>query len=46
MLGLATFNERNSDFRNYIKSAIKAWLDLGFDALRIDTLKHMPVWFW
>jgi cyclomaltodextrin glucanotransferase len=26
--------------------AIKAWLDLGVDALRIDTLKHMPVWFW
>lgn len=46
MLGLATFNEGNVDFRNYIKSAIMAWLDLGFDALRIDTLKHMPVWFW
>jgi Glycosidases len=46
MLGLATFNEGNIDFRNYIKSAIMAWLDLGFDALRIDTLKHMPVWFW
>jgi cyclomaltodextrin glucanotransferase len=46
MLGLATFNESNINFRNYIKSAIKAWLDLGFDALRIDTLKHMPVWFW
>jgi cyclomaltodextrin glucanotransferase len=43
MLGLATFNERNNEFRNYIKSAIKAWLDLGFDALRIDTLKHMPI---
>jgi cyclomaltodextrin glucanotransferase len=46
MLGLATFNERNIEFRNYIKSAIKDWLDLGFDALRIDTLKHMPIWFW
>jgi len=46
MLGLATFNERNIGFRNYIKNAIKTWLDLGFDALRIDTLKHMPVWFW
>lgn len=21
-------------------------MDLGFDALRIDTLRHMPVWFW
>lgn len=46
MLGLATFNEQNIEFRNYIKGAIKAWLNLGFDALRIDTLKHMPIWFW
>ena len=44
--GLATFNENNSDYRNYIKSAIKQWLDRGVDALRIDTVKHMPIWFW
>lgn len=44
--GLATFNENNPDYRNYIKSAIKQWLDRGVDALRIDTVKHMPVWFW
>ncbi len=46
MAGLATFNESNLDFRNYIKSAIKHWLDRGIDALRIDTVKHMPLWFW
>jgi cyclomaltodextrin glucanotransferase len=46
MAGLATFNESNHDFRNYIKSAIKHWLDRGVDALRVDTVKHMPVWFW
>lgn len=46
MCGLATFNETNIDFRRYIKSAIKSWLDVGVDALRVDTLKHMPVWFW
>ncbi|HAC63987.1 MAG TPA: cyclomaltodextrin glucanotransferase [Cyanothece sp. UBA12306] len=46
MMGLATFNENNSDYRNYIKTAIKQWLDKGVDALRIDTIKHMPVWFW
>ncbi len=46
MAGLATFNETNIDYRNYIKSAIKQWLDLGVDALRVDTLKHMPLWFW
>ncbi len=46
MCGLATFNEKNIDFRNYIKSAIKDWIDVGIDALRVDTLKHMPIWFW
>ncbi len=44
--GLATFNENNSDYRNYIKAAIKQWLDRGVDALRVDTVKHMPIWFW
>ncbi|MBD1871657.1 cyclomaltodextrin glucanotransferase [Leptolyngbya sp. FACHB-671] len=44
--GLATFNENNTDYRNYIKSAIKQWLDRGVDALRVDTVKHMPIWFW
>ncbi|MBD2776333.1 alpha-amylase family glycosyl hydrolase [Iningainema tapete] len=44
--GLATFNENNPDYRNYIKSAIKQWLDRGVDALRVDTVKHMPIWFW
>jgi cyclomaltodextrin glucanotransferase len=46
MCGLATFNEKNIDYRNYIKSAIKDWIDAGVDALRVDTLKHMPIWFW
>lgn len=46
MAGLATFNETNIDYRNYIKTAIKQWLDNGVDALRIDTVKHMPVGFW
>ncbi len=44
--GLATFNENNSNYRNYIKAAIKQWLDRGVDALRVDTVKHMPIWFW
>jgi cyclomaltodextrin glucanotransferase len=44
--GLATFNENNTQYRNYIKSAIKQWLDRGVDALRVDTVKHMPIWFW
>lgn len=46
MCGLATFNEKNIEFRRYIKSAIREWIDAGVDALRVDTLKHMPIWFW
>ncbi|WP_414664347.1 alpha-amylase family glycosyl hydrolase [Horticoccus sp. 23ND18S-11] len=46
LAGLASFNENNVKYRNYIKSAIKLWLDRGVDALRIDTVKHMPAWFW
>jgi cyclomaltodextrin glucanotransferase len=46
LAGLATFNESNTAYRNYIKSAIKLWLDRGVDALRVDTVKHMPAWFW
>ena len=46
LCGLATFNENNIDFRRYIMDSIKMWLDKGVDALRIDTVKHMPNWFW
>lgn len=46
MCGLATFNENNPSYRRYIKQAVREWLDVGVDALRVDTLKHMPVWFW
>jgi cyclomaltodextrin glucanotransferase len=44
--GLSDFNEESFAFRSYIKSAIKLWIDLGCDGLRIDTVKHMPLWFW
>lgn len=46
LAGLATFNENNILYRNYIKDAIKQWIGKGVDALRIDTVKHMPIWFW
>jgi cyclomaltodextrin glucanotransferase len=46
LCGLATFNENNIDFRRYIMDSIKMWLDKGVDALRVDTVKHMPNWFW
>ena len=44
--GLAEFNENNILYRNHIKEAVKLWLSKGVDALRIDTVKHMPLWFW
>ncbi len=43
---LATFNENNILYRRYITECIKLWIDKGVDALRIDTCKHMPIWFW
>jgi cyclomaltodextrin glucanotransferase len=46
LAGLATFNENNIAYRRYIIGAIKMWLDKGVDALRVDTVKHMPLWFW
>lgn len=46
LAGLATFNENNILYRNYIKEAIKLWIGKGVDAIRIDTVKHMPLWFW
>ncbi len=46
LAGLATFNENNILYRNYIKDAIKLWIGKGIDAIRIDTVKHMPLWFW
>jgi cyclomaltodextrin glucanotransferase len=46
LAGLATFNENNASYRNYVKGAIRGWLKKGVDALRIDTVKHMPIWFW
>ena len=33
-------------YRRYIMDSIAMWLDKGVDALRIDTVKHMPNWFW
>lgn len=44
--GLATFNENNILFRNHIKEAMKLWVSKGVDAFRVDTVKHMPLWFW
>lgn len=44
--GLATFNPDHHPWRDYIRRAAMRWLGIGLDALRVDTAKHMPLWFW
>ena len=46
LCGLADFNEESFAYRSYIKGAMKQWLSKGVDAFRVDTVKHMPIWFW
>ncbi|MCX5784707.1 MAG: alpha-amylase family glycosyl hydrolase [Elusimicrobia bacterium] len=46
LCGLADFNESKIGYRTYIKEAMKLWVDKGADGLRVDTVKHMPLWFW
>ncbi|MBI5527490.1 MAG: cyclomaltodextrin glucanotransferase [Deltaproteobacteria bacterium] len=46
LCGLSDFNEESHDYRSYIKEAMRMWLDKGTDAFRVDTVKHMPMWFW
>ncbi|MBI4953537.1 MAG: cyclomaltodextrin glucanotransferase [Myxococcales bacterium] len=46
LCGLADFDENVHSFRSYIKGVMKDWLDKGVGALRVDTVKHMPLWFW
>ena len=46
LCGLADFNEHVHSFRQYIKRVMCDWTDKGVGALRVDTVKHMPLWFW
>jgi len=46
LCGLADFNENVHSYRQYIKKVMSDWLDKGAGALRVDTVKHMPLWFW
>ncbi|MUG67971.1 alpha-amylase [Paenibacillus campinasensis] len=39
---LADLNHNNSSVDVYLKDAIKMWLDLGVDGIRVDAVKHMP----
>jgi cyclomaltodextrin glucanotransferase len=46
LCGLSDFNEESYSYRQYIKESMKMWLSKGVDAFRVDTVKHMPIWFW
>ncbi|MFA6434963.1 MAG: alpha-amylase family glycosyl hydrolase [Elusimicrobiales bacterium] len=46
LCGLADFDESRIGYRTYIKDVMKLWVDKGADGLRVDTVKHMPLWFW
>jgi len=39
---LADINHNNNTIDNYFKEAIKLWLDMGIDGIRVDAVKHMP----
>ena len=42
LFDLADLNHNNASIDTYFKDAIKAWLDLGIDGIRMDAVKHMP----
>lgn len=39
---LADINHHNNVKDTYFKDAIKLWLDMGIDGIRVDAVKHMP----
>jgi glycosidase len=42
LFDLADLNHNNAAVDAYMKAAIKVWLDLGIDGIRMDAVKHMP----
>jgi len=43
---LSNFDERNPAVVDYLVGSSLKWLGQGADALRLDTIKHMPLSFW
>ncbi len=43
LFDLADLNLLNNTIDSYMKAAIKKWLDLGIDGIRMDAVKHMPL---
>jgi glycosidase len=42
LFDLADLNHNKAEVDTYFKNAIKVWLDLGIDGIRMDAVKHMP----
>nr|ABN14270.1 cyclodextrin glucanotransferase [Bacillus sp. BL-31] len=42
LFDLASFNHINPELNNYLEDAVKKWLDLGIDGIRVDAVAHMP----
>jgi glycosidase len=42
LFDLADLNHNKPEVDAYFKNAIKLWLDLGIDGIRMDAVKHMP----
>lgn len=40
---MADINQQHPAMDAYLKSAIRFWLDLGIDAIRADSVKHIPL---
>jgi len=43
---LSNLDDTNPDVQNYLIGGVLKWLDQGADALRIDTIRHVPHAFW
>lgn len=43
---LSDFNENNPAVVDYLVGSYLHWIDQGADAIRIDTIKHVPHAFW
>jgi len=43
---LSNFDERNPAVLEYLVGSYVKWLREGADAIRLDTIKHMPLPFW
>lgn len=42
LFDLADLNHNKPQVDAYMKAAIKVWLDMGIDGIRMDAVKHMP----